>query len=177
MNVCHTTAAIIREERPEDFAAIRFVNDKAFGQPQEGRLVEALRKNGGVLLSLVAIADGRVVGHILYSTVSIESGGKQTTGAGLGPMAVLPELQRQGIGVKLVEEGNRRLREAGAPFIVVLGHPAYYPRFGFIPARRCGLRCEWKVSENAFMVLVIDREAMSSVSGLAKYRPEFSSVA
>ena len=166
----------IREERPEDNAAIRFVNDKAFGQPQEGQLVEALGKNGGVLLSLAAIADRRVVGHILYSPVSIESGGKEIFGAGLGPMAVLPEFQRQGIGAKLVEAGNSRLRELSVPFIVVLGHPAYYPRFGFRPASRHGIRCEWEVPADVFMVLVIDRERMLSVSGLAKYRPEFSSV-
>jgi len=167
----------IREERPEDIAAIRLVNDSAFGQPQEGQLVEALRKSSGVLLSLVAIKDRRVVGHILYSPVSIESGAKEVIGAGLGPMAVLPEFQRQGVGSKLVEAGNRRLREAGMPFIVVVGHPSYYPRFGFEPASRHGIRCEWEVPADVFMVLVIDRERMLSVSGLAKYRQEFSSVA
>lgn len=167
----------IREERLEDVAAIRFVNDKAFGQSQEGELVEMLRKNNGVLLSLVAVVDRRVVGHLLYSPVSIKSGGEETAGAGLGPMAVLPEFQRQGIGVTLVEEGNRRLREAGVPFIVVVGHPEYYPRFGFVPANRHGIRCEWEVPDNVFMVLVYDHEGLSHVSGLARYRPEFSRVA
>jgi putative acetyltransferase len=167
----------IRDERPEDIEAIRSVNDQACGQSQEGQLVDTLRKNGGVLLSLVAIADRRVVGHILYSPVSIESAGKDTIGAGLGPMAVLPEFQRQGIGSKLIESGKQRLREAGVPFIVVLGHPSYYPRFGFIPASKYGVRSEWEVPDNVFMMLVMDHETMVSGSGLAKYRSEFSSVA
>jgi len=167
----------IRAERPEDIAGIRYVNDRAFGQAQEGQLVEALRMNGGVLLSLVAVEDRRLVGHILYSPVSIESGGKEIIGAGLGPMAVLPEFQRQGIGSRMVEEGNSRLRETGLPFIVVLGHPAYYTRFGFEPASRHGIRCQWEVPADVFLVMVIDREEMLSVSGLAKYRQEFTSVA
>ena len=172
-----TVTVTIREERPEDIAGIRLINDKAFGQAQEGQLVDALRKNGGVLLSLVAVEDRRLVGHILYSPVSIESGGKEIIGAGLGPMAVLPEFQRQGIGSKLVEAGNSRLRQAGLPFIVVLGHPAYYPRFGFVPASRHGIRCQWEVPADVFLVLVIDRERVLSVYGLAKYRQEFSTVA
>ena len=97
-------------------------------------------------------------------------------GAGLGPMAVLPEYQRQGIGGKLIETGNQKLREAGCPFIVVVGHPEYYPRFGFKPASGYGMKCEWDVPDNVFMVLVTDRSKMKGVSGLAKYRQEFSDV-
>ena len=113
----------IREEQPEDIEAIRAVNQKAFGQAQECQLVDALRTNGGVLLSLVATRNGRVVGHILYSPVIVHSGLKAVIGAGLGPMAVLPEYQRQGIGGKLIESGNKNLLDSGCPFIVVLGHP------------------------------------------------------
>jgi GNAT superfamily N-acetyltransferase len=91
----------IREEQPEDVAAIRRVNEKAFGQPQEARLIELLRANSGVLLSLVAAVDGRVVGHVLYSPVRLGSGPNEVHGAGLGPMAVLPEFQRMGVGSKL----------------------------------------------------------------------------
>ena len=116
---------VIREERPEDIAAIRAVNDAAFGQPQEGRIVDALRGNGGLLLSLVATQDDRVVGHIAYSPVTIESDEQTLSGAGLAPMAVLPELQRQGIGSRLVAAGNQRMRESGQPFIIVLGHAEY----------------------------------------------------
>ena len=166
----------IREEHPEDIEAIRGVNEKAFGQPQESHLVDALRSNGGVLLSLVATVNSLVVGHILYSPVSVGTEGEEVMGAGLGPMAVLPEYQRQGIGGKLIETGNQKLREAGCPFIVVVGHPEYYPRFGFEPARGYGMKCEWDVPDSVFMVLVTDRSKMKGVSGLAKYRQEFSDV-
>jgi putative acetyltransferase len=167
----------LRHEDPADSGAIRAIHDRAFGQPQEGRLVDALREHGGVLLSLVAMAEGELVGHILYTPVSIAVGGKEVLGVGLGPMAVLPEFQRRGIGTRLVEAGNRKLREAGVPFIVVVGHPEYYPRFGFVPASKHELSCEWDVPDEVFMVLVTDRETMAGVSGLARYRAEFSSFA
>ncbi len=167
----------IREEQPEDIAAIHSLNVAAFGQPQEANLIDTLRTNGGILLSLVATIDGQVVGHILYTRVSLLSGEKQVVGAGPGPMAVLPEHQRQGVGAKLIAAGNERLRDNGCPFIVVLGHPEYYPRFGFNPASYYGIKCEWDVPDNVFMVLILDEEKMSGSSGLAKYRPEFSNVA
>ena len=162
----------IREERPADIAAIREVNAQAFGQNLEGNIVDALRSNGAVLLSLVAILRGRVVGHIMYSPSSIGS----TVGAALGPMGVLPAHQRQGIGSRLIDAGNRKLEVAGCPFILVVGHAAYYPRFGFRPASTYGIVCEWDVPDNVFMVLVTDPEKMRGVSGLARYRPEFSNV-
>jgi putative acetyltransferase len=163
----------IREERSGDVAAIRDLNKRAFGQDQEGCIVDALRSNGAVLLSLVATLNGRVVGHIMYSPLSV---GNEVTGAALGPMAVLPEYQRQGIGSQLVEAGNRKLKDAGYPFVIVLGHASYYPRFGFRPASAQGIKCEWEVPDNVFMLLVLDQAKMQGVSGLAKYRHEFSSV-
>lgn len=163
----------IREEQPEDRAAIRDVNQRAFGQDQEGNIVDALRSNGAVLLSLVATVDSQVMGHILYSPISVEG---KITGAALGPMAVLPEYQRQGIGSKLIEAGTRKLKGAGYPFIIVLGHADFYPRFGFQPASRYRIKCEWDVPEDVFMILVLDPAKMQGVSGLAKYRDEFSNV-
>lgn len=160
----------IREERPGDVPAIRGVNRLAFGQEQEATIVDALRSSGGSLLSLVATVDGRVVGHIMFSPVSVAGVG----GAGLAPMAVHPEYQRQGIGSALVEAGTARLRDRGCPFIVVLGHADFYPRFGFRPASRCGVTCEWDVPDEVFMLLVLDASKMQDVRGLARYRPEFS---
>src|SRR5262249_2558665 len=116
----------IREERPEDITAVRDVNNRAFGQPQKASIVDALRSNGASLLSLVAVVNGRVVGHVLYSPASI----KTVADATLGPMSVLPEHQRQGIGSSLIETRNRKLRDAEYPFIIVLGHADFYPRFG-----------------------------------------------
>jgi putative acetyltransferase len=119
---------------------------------------------------------GRVVGHILYSPVSIDPENANVSGAGLGPMAVLPAYQRQGIGGKLIEAGKQHLREAGCPFIVVLGHPEYYPRFGFKPASTYGIRCQWDVPDNVFMAFIIDQAKIAGISGLATYCQEFSSV-
>jgi len=163
----------IREESPDDVAAVREVNRRAFGQEQESNIVDALRTNGGALLSLVAIVNGRVVGHIIYSPLAVA---ENVNGVALGPMAVVPEYQRQGIGTKLIETGNRKIKDAGYPFIIVVGHAEYYPRFGFRPAREHGIRCEWDVSDEVFMVLVFDEAKMQGVSGLAKYRQEFSTV-
>jgi putative acetyltransferase len=160
----------IREEQAADIAAIREVNRRAFGQDQEADIVDAVRAHGAVPLSLVATIDQRVVGHIMYSPVEIGP----VIGCGLGPMAVLPEYQRQRIGSRLVEAGNQRLTDAGGPFIVVLGHPDFYPRFGFKPARSFGVTCEWNVPDDVFLILALDAERMRGVSGLAKYRFEFS---
>jgi putative acetyltransferase len=160
----------IRPERPADLAAIRDVNRRAFGQDDEGAIVDALRSHGAASLSLVATIDERVVGHIMYSPVELAG----ISGAGLGPMAVLPEHQREGIGSRLVETGNERLRHAGCPFVVVLGHAGFYPRFGFKPARPLGIRCEWDVPDDVFLILLFEPARMRAVSGLAKYGPEFA---
>jgi putative acetyltransferase len=161
----------IREERVSDIASIRAVNIRAFGRDQEANIVDALRTNAAVVLSLVASREGDVVGHILYSPVTIGD----VTAAALGPMAVVPECQRQGIGSALVRAGQQRLQELGCPLVVVVGHPAFYPRFGFEPARARGLICEWPVPDNVFMLAMLS-EAKRDLKGLAKYRSEFSTV-
>jgi putative acetyltransferase len=170
----HSAAHLIeiRDERPGDVAAIRDVNRRAFAQDQEANIVDALRANGGALLSLVATLDGEVVGHIIYSPLTVA----EATGAALGPMAVLPERQRQGIGSRLVAEGNRRLAQAGCPFVVVLGHVEFYPRFGFRPASTFGIACEWSVPDEAFMALMLDDAKRPRAAGMARYRAEFSTV-
>ena len=160
----------IRQEQSEDIAAIRDLNRRAFGQEQESKIVDALRANGGAQLSLVAVDGGRVVGHIMYSPLHVG----YVEGSALGPMAVDPEVQRQGIGTKLVQTGNARLRREGCPFVVVVGHPEFYPRFGFRPARPLGITCQWEVPDDVFMILVLDETAMSEATGTAVYRPEFN---
>ena len=93
---------------------------------------------------------------------------------GLAPMPVLPRFQRQGIGSRLVRAGIATLKKARCPFIIVLGHPEYYPRFGFMPASKRGFTCQWEgVPDDAFMVLILDETSMSGVSGVARYRAEF----
>jgi putative acetyltransferase len=162
----------IRDELPADVPGIREVNNRAFGQELEANVVDALRSNGAASLSLVALVEGGVVGHIMYSPISVGD----VTGAALGPMAVLPEYQRQGIGSKLIEAGNQKLKDRDCPFVIVIGHANYYPRFGFRPARAYGIQCEWDVPDEVFMVLIFDHSKVAGLSGLAQYRPEFSTL-
>jgi putative acetyltransferase len=166
----------IRIESPEDAARVRQVNELAFEQPAEADLVEKLRPACTDALSLVAVDDA-VVGHILFTPVVVESAGRRVVGMGLAPMAVLPDRQRRGIGSDLVRRGLEILRERGCPFVVVVGHPEYYPRFGFERASMHGLANQWAgVPDAAFMVLILDMPAMAGVSGVATYRPEFNEV-
>jgi len=167
-------AITVREEKPHDVAAIREVNLAAFGQPQEADIVDKLRHSCKDLLSLVATVEDRVVGHILFSPASVDGEGKTVEGMGLAPMAVLPEFQRQGVGSELVRAGIGRLTDRGCPFVIVLGYPEYYPRFGFVPASRYGIRSEWDVPDEAFMIVVINESAIDGVTGVARYRPEFA---
>ena len=121
----------IRPETAADLAAIREVNRLAFDGEDEARLVDALRDGGYVRLSLVAEEEGRVVGHILFSDLPIVTEGGTVQALALAPMAVIPSHQRRGIGSMLVGEGLRTCAEAGHRIVVVLGHPEFYPRFGF----------------------------------------------
>lgn len=162
----------IRPEERGDIAAIRDVNRRAFGQDQEGNIVDALRANGGALLSLVATQHGRIVGHIMYSPAGVG----RILGAALGPMAVVPEEQGNGIGTKLVEVGNGQLARLGYPLIVVVGHPKFYSRFGFRPASTYGVTCAWDLPDDVFMVMALDDTKMAAAAGAAVYRPEFMSV-
>ncbi|UCG56389.1 MAG: N-acetyltransferase [Phycisphaerales bacterium] len=164
----------IRQEQPQDSQAIREVNIRAFGQPQEANVVDKLRQNCNELLSLVATEADTIVGHILFTPATIESEDRTAHGMGLAPMAVLPEYQRQGIGSELIRAGIARLKSRRSPFIIVLGHVEYYPRFGFEPASRYGIRSEWEVPDEAFMILVLDESEMDGISGVARYRPEFA---
>ena len=164
----------IRRERPEDIAAVRAVNEAAFEQTTEADIIDALRDVCADVLSLVAESDDEIVGHILFSPVTIEDGSQSRQGMGLAPVAVTPDRQRQGIGSELVQAGLEILRRKGCPFIIVLGHPDFYPRFGFVSAFRHGLTSQWEgVPDAAFMVLVLDASSMAGVTGVARYREEF----
>ena len=153
---------------------MRALNLAAFGESAEADIVDSLREACPDALSLVAVENDRVLGHVFFSPAIISGDEKLSQGMGLAPMSVLPERQRQGIGSMLVESGVAALRENSCPFIIVLGHPEYYPRFGFVPASRSGLSCQWEgVPAEAFMVLILDEAAMVGVSGTARYRDEF----
>ncbi len=166
----------IRPEQAEDIAVIHQINEQAFGRPAEANLVDALRRNGKVLISLVAEDNGRIIGHILFSEVVIDAAEKRLSGIGLAPMAVSPERQNEGIGSRLVEEGLRRCRAAGFPFVVVLGHPEFYPRFGFVPASRFGIKSEYQVRDEVFMMIELEKDSLAGFAGIVKYQPEFNEV-
>lgn len=165
-------SVVIREESPADASAVRDVNERAFGTPLEAGIVEALRGSDGSI-SLVATSADRVVGHILFTPVTVDSSAGVRV-AGLAPMAVLPEHQRAGIGSRLVRAGLDACRRGGYGAVVVLGHPAYYPRFGFTRADAHGLSCEFPVPPEAFMVLGLQPEVLARLSGTVRYRPEFA---
>ncbi len=165
----------IREETNEDRDEVRMVNDQAFGQPDEGGIIDKIRESCAQVISLVAVSNKKVVGHIFFSPVTIEFKDCIITGMGLGPMAVLPDFQNQGIGKLLVKEGIRRIKETACPFIIVLGHEDYYPRFGFERASKYGLEPQWEgVPDSAFMVMILNESKMSAVEGVVKYRDEFN---
>jgi putative acetyltransferase len=166
--------AVIRLETAGDAEQVRVVHERAFGQTLEADLVERLRQACPEALSLVA-DDRGIVGHILFTPVLVESDDQPTRGMGLAPMAVLPYRQRQGIGSQLVRHGLDMLRARRCPFVVVVGHPQYYPRFGFDRASAHGVACQWTgVPDEAFMIAVLDTNVMRTVAGIARYRDEFN---
>jgi putative acetyltransferase len=162
----------IRPETEADRGAIRAVNEAAFGSTAEADIVDALRAKGNALVSLVAARDGAIVGHILFSPVSL-IGHDALELMGLGPMAVLPLEQRKGIGSALVRDGLLRCKQLGACAVVVVGHPQFYPRFGFAPASRYAIRCEYDVPDDVFMIAELEREALRGASGLIRYDESF----
>ena len=166
----------VREERPEDFEAVRRVNESAFGRPQEASLVEALRTAAEPHISLVAEVEGRVVGHIFFSPVRVESEGVSHEALALAPMAVLPEFQGRGVGSRLVFEGLDECARRGHGIVFVLGHPEYYPRFGFAPTKPHGITCEYNVPEEVFMVKELRGGALAGRAGVVKYHAEFGKV-
>ena len=164
----------VRPEQNDDIVAVRVINEAAFSGIAEATIVDSLRKACTDAVSLVAVENNMVLGHIFFSMAFVAGEHEVTHGMGLAPMAILPERQRQGIGSMLVQAGIDAMRERNCPFIIVLGHPEYYPRFGFVPASRHGLSCQWDgVPDAAFMVLILDDSAMAGVSGMIRYRDEF----
>jgi putative acetyltransferase len=144
--------SVIRSETAADRDAIRRVNELAFPGREEADLVDALRGSGAWLpeLSLVAEDDSGIVGHVLFSVVALDSGPDLLS---LGPMAVLPDRQRAGIGTMLVRRGLELAKGTNYPLVVVLGHPEFYPRFGFVPARPQGIETLYEAPDEAWMVL------------------------
>jgi putative acetyltransferase len=164
----------VQAEKLEDLEAIRRVNVAAFGRESEADLVDQLRGTASTF-SFVAVESEQIIGHIFFSPVAIEGECEDSLFIlGLAPMAVLPEHQRKGIGSALIQHSLEECARLGCKAVVVLGHPTYYPRFGFIPAKEKGLGCEYPVPDEVFMVLELESGALEGCTGMVKYRSEFN---
>ena len=157
----------VRPERPADIPHIHAINVAAFGSPVEANLVDVLRTQAGVI-SIVAERDGEIVGHILFPPVRLTDADDLRV-RGLAPMAVAPGRQRTGIGSALVREGLARCRREGVDAVFVVGHPEYYPRFGFSRASGFGITCEFEVPDEAFMALELAPGALKGRAGRVFY--------
>lgn len=167
---------VIRPEQAEDIAQIDQVNRLAFGGEFESRLVTKLRQGSSFIpaLSLVALLNGQVVGHILFSTICIvrPAGTREETLA-LAPVAVHPQVQRQGIGGQLIRQGLAGAQKLGFRSVIVLGDEHYYPRFGFRPAKQWQIEAPFEVPPAAFMAIELVPDGLAGVSGVVEYPPAF----
>ncbi|MFV9674185.1 MAG: GNAT family N-acetyltransferase [Anaerolineales bacterium] len=166
---------LIRAEKKDDQDDVFAVNGSAFETPAEATLVNVLREKAQPVVSLVAEDNGNVVGHIMFSPVVL-LGYPGLKVMGLAPLAVSPEHQRKGIGSALVRAGLEQCRQLDFVAVVVLGHPEYYPRFGFSPSSRFGIDSEYEVPEEAFMAVELEPEALSGKTGRVKYHNAFNKV-
>lgn len=164
-----------RPENDKDRAAIFETNKLAFPEDNEARLVDMLRESESYVngLSIVAENDGEIVGHILFSKLKIESPEGDFVVLSLAPLAVKPDFQRQGIGSGLIKEGIKACKMSGYKAIVVVGHPEYYPRFGFTSAREKGLEAPFPVPDEAFMIYELSPGSLDNIRGVIRYPPEF----
>lgn len=165
---------VIRDERSDDVATISRIHEDAFETQAEARLVELLRNELAVRVSLVAQLGGAVVGHVLFTPVTL-AGRADPLVLALGPVAVASSYRRQGIGQQLCRSGIQRCRELGVAGVVVLGHPEYYPRFGFVPSTRFGVDSDYDVPPEVFMALELTPGAFAD-GGRIEYHPLFRSV-
>jgi len=163
----------IRPEQPADFPAVYEINETVFEGPDEARLVDALRPVADPFLSWVAERDGAIVGHILFTPVSVVDGGETWSAMGLGPVAVLPKYQNLGIGSKLIQSGLEACRLIDQPIIFVLGHQEYYPRFGFQPAVTRDLHFSDPNLDPHFFMIELTPGALAGRKGFVHYLPPF----
>jgi putative acetyltransferase len=161
----------IRPEEPRDRPGIWDANRKAFGREVEARLVDDLRDGGYARLSLVAEEEGRLVGHVMFSEAAIRTEGGEVGALALGPVGVIPDRQGRGVGSALIREGLDRCAHAGHRIVVLLGHPGYYPRFGFSSGRAEKLSSAY--SGEAFMALELVPGALAGVVGDFEFAPPF----
>jgi len=167
----------IRQETQNDYKEVYKLNHIAFGQDNEAKLVDALRKNRTAFvpeLSMVATVDKKIVGHILFTKIKIKDGsGNLNESLGLAPMAVKPELQKCGIGSQLIRKGFEVAKKIGFKSVIVLGHEHYYPKFGFQPAGHWKIKAPFDVPSNVFMAIELAANGLKDISGTVVYPKEF----
>jgi predicted N-acetyltransferase YhbS len=171
----------IRKETPADYAQVIELTGKAFesleiSDHNEGKLVERLRKSPNFIedLSLVAELNGQVIGHILFTPIVIENGPKKFESLVLAPVSVLPEFQKMGIGSQLINAGHQKAIDLGFKSAILLGHPEYYPRFGYKPASTWGIKTHYELpSDDVFMAVELTNGALTGISGMVVFPPEF----
>lgn len=161
----------IRAETGSDHEAITTLNDLAFGQAGEGKVVKLLRAAGVLRFSLVAVVDSEIVGHLALSDMTHSRSPGLVLG--LGPMSVLPTWQKKGVGSALIRESLEKAKSAGAVAIICLGHPDYYPRFGFEPASKYSITGDYEVPDNVFMAHSLGAEALAALAGHVQYNEAF----
>ena len=166
----------IREENASEVKEIWELNAKVFETKAEANLVNALRESGCTYISLVAETEGKIVGHIFFSIVELSGEENKLRIMGLAPMAVLKKYQNKGIGSKLVKAGLEYCKSLGYDAVVVLGHPNYYPKFGFVPSTKYGIKSEYDVPDEVFMVLELVPGSLKNQKGIIKYHKAFDSV-
>ena len=165
----------IRKELADDIQNIWHLNVNAFETDAEANLVNVLRNSGIPYISLVAEENDEITGHILFTPVTFSGPTPEPKIVGLGPMAVLKNRQRSGVGSMLVKAGIKRCISENIDAIVVLGHPEFYPKFGFVPAVQYGITSEYDVPDDVFMFLELKTSVLQGKSGVIKYHKAFSS--
>jgi len=167
-----SVSAETRHETAADHEAVRTIQQRAFGRNEEAVLIELLRQHNNVALSMVAVVDDEVVAHIMFSPITVSRAFAGFRGVGLGPVAVLPGFQNNGIGSKLIRDALNECRRANYDVVVVLGNPAYYRRFGFSTAADHELTNEYGAGEE-FMVMELKSAVLQRIEGLVQYSPQF----
>ena len=168
----------IRKENKIDYEKVFELNALAFGQDNEANLVELLRKSESFVpeLSIVAINDDELIGHILFTKIKIINDIDEFESLALAPMAVHQQHQNLGIGSKLVKYGLQKAKELGFVSVIVLGHKEYYPRFGFEPAINWNIKAPFDVPSEVFMGMELKHFGLKNVSGIVQYPKEFEIV-
>lgn len=165
----------VRPETADDIAGIRRVEEAAFGRPNEANLVDLCRSRGKSTLSLVAVDGDKTLGHLLFTPLTFDPPHPGWLGVGIGPIAVLPEHQRTGIGFRLMTIGLELCRTNGYDFVVLLGDPHYYCLFGFIPAREFGLTSDYGDGDE-FQARELRPGVLKGAKAKVKYVGEFEEV-